>query len=61
MTKTEHIMATKLKVGDYFKYRITSPVEHYVQEIKRGRIYEVNDKLEQCSIPDNIFVERIIR
>ena len=61
--KHEHILTNRLKVGDYFKYRVTSPIEHYVQSIdsKRGRINEINSKLETSSIPFGIYVERIIR
>ena len=57
---TEHIRASELKVGDYFKYRFHASLEHYVQSIRNGRIYEVDSELNTSSIPDNIYVERII-
>lgn len=56
---TEHIIASELKVGDYFKYRITSPIEHYVQRIEKGRIYAIDSKLNESSISTHIYVERI--
>ena len=55
------ILASNLKVGDYFKYRETDEIEHYVQRVdnRNHRIYEIDSKLQTSSIPFSIYIEKL--
>ena len=54
------ILASNLKIGDYFTYKPNGP-EHYVRDIKKNRIHEIDTKNQSSSISWETPIYRVER